>query len=191
VINSFVSDKRLRRCDIAAGCKADYTYFNESLNCRSCIDYLFVSDSSLVTKFNVIDEGSNLSDHLPIVCKCDNFIDANNMSQQCKNDSNEDMQTYLRWDHADLVSYYQLTGQHLQELLPLLVKLESDPAGQDERTAAAFRSDINNIYNKTVDILRNCANFTVPRRTKQFYKFWWNEELDCLKQQSMMIIGCG
>ena len=43
----------------------------------------------------------------------------------------------------------------------------------------------NSIYNRIVDVLRNCANITVPSRKKSFYKFWWCEELDCLKQQSI------
>lgn len=44
---------------------------------------------------------------------------------------------------------------------------------------------IDNCYSRIVTILRQCANATVPMRSKQFYKFWWDEELDCLKEDSI------
>jgi len=34
-----------------------------------------------------------------------------------------------------------------------------------------------------VHILRDTAMRTVPAHTKHFYIFWWNQELDCLKEQ--------
>jgi len=36
-----------------------------------------------------------------------------------------------------------------------------------------------------VHILRESAMRTVPLRTKTFYEFWWNQELDCLKEKSI------
>jgi len=182
MINSFLHNRQLARCDVCVGCNADFTYVNDSLNRRSCIDYFLVSDASRIAKFNVIDDGSNLSDHLPIavVCNCDVAVE-NNLPRSNNDDVKEAMQAYLRWDHADLVTYYQLTGVHLQELLQEIISLETESNNSRDEIILA----VTDIYNKTVDILRNCANFTVPQRKKQFYKFWCNEELDCLKQQSI------
>jgi len=134
-----------------------------------------VSDRICVDKFKVIDEGSNLSDHLPInvVCFCD---PATVNSTPVKAD--DTLQEFLRWDHADLLAYYSLTGAHLQALLSELNCLD----GID---CIGLIPAINSIYDRIVDNLRNCANLTVPVRKKSFYKFWWNEELDCLKQQSI------
>jgi hypothetical protein len=184
-INTFLSARKVARCDLAVGCKVDYTYFNESLGCHSCIDYFLISDAGLVDRFSVVDSGSNLSDHLPIsvVCYCDAIGTSNNSSEGNDN-ANEASQTYLRWDHADLATYFELIRVHLAEqhaLLKEVIGLENNLAINSD----CMKSVINNIYNKIVDILRNCANLTVPTRKKQFYKFWWNEELDCLKQQSI------
>jgi len=38
-----------------------------------------------------------------------------------------------------------------------------------------------NIYNKLVYILQECARVAVPHKRKNFFKFWWSQELDCLK----------
>jgi hypothetical protein len=126
-----------------------------------------------------------LSDHLPItvVCNCDVHDVPNTLAPD---NTSEATQTYLRWDHADLTAYYELTRMHLTEQYALLKEV----TGLENLSNAAVDLDciklhINSIYNKVIDILRNCANLTVPERKKQFYKFWWNEELDCLKQQSI------
>jgi len=184
-INSFLADRNFVRCDVAVGCKADYTYCNDSLNCHSYIDYFLTSDASRVVKFSVVDEGSNLSDHLPIAVTF-NFDVINSRPNNLSSNDNtkEATQSYLRWDHADLISYYELTGRHLADqhaLLKEIIGLENVSAINSD----CIKSAVNEIYNKIVEILRNCANITVPERRKQFYKFWWNEELDCLKQQSI------
>jgi len=63
--------------------------------------------------FYVIDEGSNLSDHLPVAVHCmcrvsDQSYTAFNRSQR---DTEPDkLEKYLRWDHADLGTYYSMTG---------------------------------------------------------------------------------
>jgi hypothetical protein len=44
---------------------------------------------------------------------------------------------------------------------------------------------INVIYDKLVDVLQCCANAAVPQRRKDFYKFWWSQELDCLKEEAI------
>jgi Reverse transcriptase (RNA-dependent DNA polymerase) len=181
LINKFMFECELKRCDIASGCKAEYTYCNESLNCRSCIDYFLSSDTSQLVRFTVIDEGSNLSDHLPISVVVATSVNLNTQNEHVG--AEPPTQSYLRWDHADLVLYYELTGRHLMEHYYLL---KNKTGVQHESvTNGTIKSFVNNIYSKIVDILRNCANVTVPERKKHFYRFWWNEELDSLKQKSV------
>jgi len=96
MINNFLTDNQIvARCDVAVGKKAEYTYINKSSNCRSLIDYFFISDDRKVATFDVVDDGSNLSDHLPIVVtvNCDSAVS----SAFCDNGSNgEPVQSYLR-----------------------------------------------------------------------------------------------
>jgi len=69
VINSFLTDNNLTRCDLGFTPSVSYTHANESQNYYSKPDY-FVSDGAVVTDFDIIDISSNLSDHLPMIVKC-------------------------------------------------------------------------------------------------------------------------
>lgn len=44
---------------------------------------------------------------------------------------------------------------------------------------------IDRVYDSIVSVLCNAAKATVPVRSKQFYKYWWDQELDCLKEDSI------
>jgi len=59
----------------------------------------------------------------------------------------------------------------------------------DRTTVRDFLLDhilhINTFYDALVNILRVGDQAFVPRAKKTFYKFWWTEELDLLKQDSM------
>ena len=49
-------------------------------------------------------------------------------------------------------------------------------------------SGVDHIYNSVVEILRDCANMFIPKHKRNFYKFWWSQELDALKE--MAIASC-
>ena len=49
----------------------------------------------------------------------------------------------------------------------------------------ASQDYIDKTYDKIVESLRSAAQCFVPQRQKNFYKFWWSQELDCLKQASV------
>lgn len=186
LINNFARDNNFYRCDELANNKyfCRPTYFNESLNCSSTIDFFLTNDKSVVSYFEVIDHDSNLSDHLPITISC-----ACNVSRLCDEQdvglpADKTEVTHLRWDHADIKLYNTLTGFYLQSLysdLDDLVNSQSD--GCVEPCA------VDAMYNRVVDILHYCASLSVPTRRKNFFKFWWDQELDELKQQT--IASCG
>lgn len=185
LINGFATDNNLVRCDKLSGCDKVSTYVNSALHCDSCLDYFLVSNASKIIKFEVIDEGSNLSDHLPIAVEC-HFDNAASSSQDSRPHNDKAQQTYLRWDHADINSYYCITGQYLQSLLNEFISFEqycfNVPVDQFRVESVSF---IDYVYKSIVNILRESAKVTVPVRSKQFYKFWWDQELDCLKEDSI------
>ena len=82
----------------------------------------------------------------------------------------------MRWDYADIISYYYYTGEHLRRVFDDIADYEASNV-----TAAM----IDSIYNEVVEILSHYANCFVPQRSKSFYKFWWSEELDILKDNAM------
>lgn len=183
VINDFASDNQLHRCDSLKNCHTN-TYVNIALNCGSCVDYFLVSNCSRVISFDVIDEGSNLSDHLPIIVECRSIITPKAVGES--RPRNDKYQTFLRWDHADIGNYYAMTGQRLQLLLTEFTAFESDclKYSTDVRRTESI-AFIEYVYNCIVSTLVECAKINVPVRTKQFYKFWWDQELDSLKEDSI------
>ena len=124
-INQFLTEQNLRRCDQISECQKTNTYVNEALNCGSCLDYFLLSVNEKLFDFKVIDEGSNLSDHLPVVVKCfyEN-IDSDNHKVHNTQHKNYN-QTFLRWDYADINNYYLLTGQRLQYILDEFISKET------------------------------------------------------------------
>ena len=50
----------------------NFTFFNESTQSGSTIDYMLTSNPNNTIAFNVLDMDINLSDHIPImvVCTC-------------------------------------------------------------------------------------------------------------------------
>ena len=102
VINNFLSSRNLYRCDLATSYKVDYIFHNDSSNCYSHIYYFITSDSQLITKFEVLDSGSFLSDHLPIAITLGYTLAPSGSmpSSSCY----PSQVNCLRWDHADLQS---------------------------------------------------------------------------------------
>ena len=177
-INEFAQTYNLQRADQIAGFRAN-TYVNFALNCSSCLDYFLISESLRVVNFSIIDEGSNLSDHLPLIIQCS--YEAGPRKKGVSNSRKQETHKYLRWDHADLAGYYALTGNNLQGLLQELISFSQ----RNNVSSCEYHSFIEYIYSGIVSILCDSAKLTVPTRSKKFYKFWWNEELDCLKEESI------
>ena len=50
---------------------------------------------------------------------------------------------------------------------------------------ADISSVIDNTYDDVVNVLNTAANLYVPTCRKNFFKFWWDEELATLKQAAI------
>ena len=127
----------------------------------------------------VLDMDINLSDHYPImaVCACPKLsIDQNS----CQ--SNQAEIHHFRWDHADLDKYYEYTRQMLQPVYDDLIALAGRYRSLDVKIVA---DKIDSIYNSFTSALRISAEIFIPKHKKNFYKFWWSQELDALKEKSI------
>jgi len=92
------------------------------------------------------------------------------------------IQLQLRWDCADVISYYQFTGL---QLAPILTSIDSYLACYEQLQLPDCTLLIYNIYTSVVNVLTNGANQFVPHCPKNFFKFWWDEELDLRKDASV------
>jgi len=69
IVNSFLKDNNMTRCDHVFPSSIGYTYANDFLNVSSKLDY-FVFNGITVTDFHIMDLDNNFSDHLSIFMKC-------------------------------------------------------------------------------------------------------------------------
>jgi len=150
------------------------------MNHHSTIDYMLTSSSTSVFDFHVLDPDINFSDHLPILSIIDILVERKDMSSNTI--TAPPIQLQLRWDRADLISYYQFTGLHLA---PILTSIDSYLACYEQLQLPDCTLLIDNIYTSIVNVLTNGANQFVPHCPKNFFKFWWDEELDLLKDASV------
>jgi hypothetical protein len=88
----------------------------------------------------------------------------------------------LRWDHADLFAYYNCTFLHLQPILEELFDFDSYFVTY---SSANVFVKIDELYDKVLNALKLSAIGTVPVYKKNFFKFWWSQELDCLKDRAI------
>jgi len=129
-----------------------------------------------------MDPSINFSDHVPLLAcfSCSTLSTPDRESPR----SHSHTQLQLRWDKANLDYYYRATGTLLQ---PTLHKLEDIILCHKNKqiTDSDVNSCIDCLYNEIVSVIGTCASAAVPKTRKGFYKFWWDEELDLLKEAAM------
>ena len=91
----------------------------------------------------------------------------------------------MRWDKADLNSFYSHTYDHLSAVLDHINELS--PAYECNAWSDRDCCDyIDTVYNEIVYTLNNSAEAYGPEhRNFFFFKFWWDEELRSLKAASV------
>jgi len=82
--------------------------------------------------------------------------------------------TQLRWDRAELLLYISITALNLQSVLDEIVQLE--------QSRSVTPASIDDIYCRVLNILCLGSDIAVPKCSKNFLKYWWDQELDALKQ---------
>jgi len=112
-VSSFLKDNNMTRCDQLFSPSLGYTYANDFLNVSSKLDY-FVFNGITVTDFDIMDLDNNFSDHLPIFVKCHVHSTTPLIFDAQNSDSHPVVR--LRWDHGDLLAYYNITGQQLEDI---------------------------------------------------------------------------
>ena len=175
-LGEFMKSYKLKCCDSFLDTSKVVTYQHVSLKNSSHIDHFLVSENVFddVASSYVLDEGQNLSDHLPVCielvrdichCKCPNVTlnlpHANNKAR-------------LSWDKADKSSYYYDTYISL-------LNCESLFKDNVYVTVPSENYGIEQMYSSITTCLINAANKNVPKTKSNFYKFWWDSELSLLK----------
>ena len=185
-ISDFALDCAMCRCDDLFPNQKTATYINLSLQQESHIDYCLTFSPNNIIKFNVLDPDINFSDHVPLFIEISCSISTNNDDpvETYHKDINL-VHKFLRWDKADLVSYYYDTGILLSPILPQVESLFGLLQMNHLTNMCKVRAQIDAVFDDIVTVLNTAASFHVPEHSKNFYKFWWTEELSILKEASI------
>jgi len=196
LIKDFMSDHDMVICEHQPHSGTDaYTYHHTGLNQYSLIDYFCVSESifQMVSSCSILDDEPNLSDHLPISisvnCDVNLYKCPATESHRTNSGANKSEFIYtLRWDHADLSQYYYLSLNYLQPVYDALIAWEVNnpvcPLCVDGDSIIC-KQFINNVYNDVVCRLRTVSTLCIPTIRRNSLKYWWDQELDALKEQSI------
>jgi len=159
-VNLFARNFSLVRADRLFPIGKRSTCVNLALNHESQIDYILVSHTAELESFNVLDPDINFSDHLPLTAS---IICSTSDEKRTAQKPTMPTQKYLRWDHADIDSYYYYTGLSLH---PLLTALDQMSSYSD---TLELRNNIDSIYDSVVAILQSGAKLHVPECHKNFF----------------------
>lgn len=182
LLSQFMIEHGLMNCDKWCVDFDKYTYYHVTLGSKSFIDHFLVSKDieSAVSSFDIINNGANLSDHLPIVLKVtltENLVKSfikpcvkKTVSRPCK----------LRWDKANIEQYYIDTYFNLKRY-----SLNCFTRNVDSQLICTDSNKIDELLAYIVDGLTRAADANVPKTTGHFYKHWWNDNLTDLKEKSI------
>ena len=184
-LNDFIVKYDLVFTDDHIDCDTQYTFEHKSMNYCSKIDYFLISRSNInvVLDYHVIDSGLNLSDHLPIAIVL-NQQSPEDIEIRVNNDDTAPFPAYFRWDHGDKNLYYNLTRDSLQSLLYRLDQFIAE-ISRNEHNVEKIYSEIEYTYESLALSISESAQISIPKIKADSLKFWWDDTLDDLKNNSV------
>ena len=206
-IKSFMQRHYLKTADNCLDISNCVTYCHNSLLAKSYIDFLTVSRDLIsdIDNYYILDHALNHSDHCPIVLSLHDTWFKKNISIGPDMDGfvkvnigNNRRLLNLRWDHANLSTYYDHTFIQLMPLLDrinnmysILINGCSLHSVYDSRCASCivkkeqFIVIIEKWYQELVFKLASTAEKCIPVLQVNALKFWWSQEASDLKDHSI------
>ena len=180
-VNSFIQSYKMFRCDSLFPGAKGFTYISESLQHKNTLDYILCSDFVDVVSFKIVDLNLNFSDHLPIMSEFKCWTLTSQLTDRKSTSScNQTNITQLRWDRADLGLYYERTRVELQPIWNYIDTITKNGYDIDDGIMTIER-----LHDAIINALTSTATAVVPSCRKNILKFWWNEELELLKKESI------
>jgi hypothetical protein len=156
-IHSFCMDHSLPRCDNSFPSAKVATLVNESCSHYSLIDYMLTSSPRNAISYEVVELDINFSDYLPIL----GTFTYHTPTPERFNKSNAYLasaSSLLRWDHADLLSFYEFTRGNF---VPFLHKIDATSKQFGDKATIDMRGQIS----QTCLHVGNYAGFRVSRHS--------------------------
>jgi len=179
MLREFCDEYKISSMPLYPSSPTVYSYCQETLQHYSFIDYFCASVDMVpdVLRVSTIDAGNNLSDHLPVEC----ISRLPKLLSYCRNSVNnaKGNDVYqLRWDKANLHDYDNGTYCYLNTIgLSYAHAFQNCPIN-----CTCGKTWLIDEYHKKV--LATALALSIPRRKVEFYKYWWDQELDEFKTKS-------
>ena len=179
--------------------------FNNNNSGSSTIDFIClpVGLHLYVKEYDVVDSYCNFSDHSPVYLllsiPSDNVLGHNMLAcrsgvsavkcdqQQSGSQTNkiviDAIHEQPRFDHACLPAYYECTRLLLQPIADELLVATDDNVNTGHVGGAEMLLEI--WYTRIVSALKTAETKFIPRMKVNALKFWWNAELNELKQKAI------
>jgi len=183
MVEDFCDTLQISRTDHLLPANESFSFRNSTGTASSLIDHFLVSRHLLasVKSLHVIDSCINLSDHIPlcmqIVMRNVTHADSPLAITPCSYIP-ESLRVQLRWDKADKDMYYAVTYEYLRSVV-VPVSLYCDTPNE------LVKADIEYFYCGIINALQQAARTTVPHKKFNFFKHWWDDELNEAKQRSI------
>ena len=149
----------------------------------------------------VLDCVINQLDHYPISVSCGKII-SNSRPSNCTDSNMPYKQSKLRWDYGDKLLYYELTRQGCEKILgatgdKLDQNVQTPTVRNLEQLLDCFESDsdlialsdaqclVDTLYDMIVCMLQQATQQTIPSIQVDAIKYWWDQELDILKEEAL------
>jgi len=180
LLSKLLNNYKMSHCDdlLVSATGTGYTYVNEALGHRSCLDHIFVTSElrQYIQNYDILLMANNFSDHRPISIT----FNLNVSADDCVSASGS--RYALRWDKCDLHAYYEATRVYLSD-----IKLDSSYANCDDTHCSdeEHYKAISEHYDQICAALGSASDQTVPKIRRSSLRPFWNEELDDLKSTSI------
>ena len=201
-LNDFITRNDFLLANVKVKPNLDYTYQHVGLGQKSMVDFFFINKSlaDKIIDHRILENGGNLSDHLPVAIMISN--DSMKEVETGFGKSNRvwnNVTKQLRWDRANLFEYYNQTGELIYPLYEELRKFENSKflceqclglgvldmkLIQKNCCKIKMYAYIDDVYNRFVMQLNHASQLTIPLTGKNFFKHWWDLELNELKMKS-------
>ena len=176
-----LKDYSVYNCDHLMSCDSPcYSYVHETLGHKSLLDHFFMSEELIhaVQKLSILEESSNLSDHLPVECELQVLCSTRcpiKRQRNCKIAA-------VRWDKSNVSDYYCASRS---ELSKVAVPVHCFSCSDEVCTCNDHHEALNRYYEDIVNALETAANRTIVKLPCSALKVFWTNELDSLKQDSI------
>lgn len=193
-VEQFMSQYMLIDCNSVIRRNIPYTYYHDSLQQFSVIDYFLISNclSSRLIEFRIEDNLINLSDHMPLIMVIGiELVDEVQCISHTSSDDNlgvtKNAPTCIKqldWVSSRKTDYYELTRNSFIPIFDNILELHQRVFSKDNNVEL-FNTEIESIYKHIVSALSVSAHKSISIKKVNFTKFWWDAEMNILKARSV------